>query len=245
MRSTRVLFGACVAIVVALLAPPRAVADLITLDDIKLKPESFYNGSDGSGGFLSGGAFFNNDYDQQFQFWKGWSISNQTNVKTPGFASQYSAFALPAGGGAESANYAVAFNFNLGDAYLILPEETRPASVKITNTTYAALSMLLGDMFAKRFGGESGTDPDWFKLTIRGYDEKYQPTGSVDFYLADFRFDDSTLDYVVAEWNTVDLTPLGEARLLLFELSSSDNGPFGMNTPAYFALDSLLVEPRK
>jgi hypothetical protein len=41
----------------------------------------------------------------------------------------------------------------------------------------------------------------------------------------------------------VDLTLLGAATRLTFGLSSSDNGPFGMNTPAYFALDSLTVTP--
>ena len=33
------------------------------------------------------------------------------------------------------------------------------------------------------------------------------------------------------------------ARQLTFTLESSDNGPFGMNTPAYFALDNLTVVP--
>jgi hypothetical protein len=45
---------------------------------------------------------------------------------------------------------------------------TSPTPVTVTgayftNTTYAALSMLSGDSFAKKFGGASGDDPDWFK----------------------------------------------------------------------------------
>jgi hypothetical protein len=51
------------------------------------------------------------------------------------------------------------------------------------------------------------------------------------------------LDYIVSQWTTVDLLALGNASRLTFNLDSSDNGPFGMNTPAYFALDNLSMTP--
>ena len=35
---------------------------------------------------------------------------------------------------------------------------------------YAALAMLQGDAFSKKFGGPDGTDADWFLLTIEGFD---------------------------------------------------------------------------
>ena len=63
----------------------------------------------------------------------------------------------------------------------------------------------------------------------------------IDFYLADFRFDDNTLDYIVDQWTTVDLSGLTNAVELQFSLSSSDVGDFGMNTPAYFAVDHVTV----
>jgi hypothetical protein len=234
------------AIVSLLLLPSvRAAADWIDFEDLFLPPKSYYNGSDGAGGFLSQGAIFNNDYNTKYQSWRGWAYSNTTDVQTPSFLNQYSAFALPNGGGDGSANYGVAFNYAMGDAYVILPEGTRPTSARITNTTYAALTMLLGDPFAKKFGGPTGTDPDWFVLSIYGVDEEFNLTGWTYFVLADYTFEDSRLDYIVAEWTTVDLTPLGNARYLLFDLNSSDVGKFGMNTPAYFALDNLRVEPRR
>ncbi len=244
MRSLRVLLFACV-MTCPLVAPSRVAADFIDFEDLVLPPNSFWNGSGGEGGFLSRGAFFNNDYNQMFQSWRGWSYSNKTDVQTPGLVNQYSAFAWPNGGGDGSPNYAVAFNFAIGDAYVVLPENTRPESVRITNTTYAALSMLYGDAFAKRFGGDTGTDPDYFVVTIYGVDEQFNVTGWVNFFLADYTSDDSSLDYVVYDWTTVGLTPLGNARYLLFDLNSSDVGMFGMNTPAYFALDNLRVEPRR
>ncbi|MCW5623505.1 MAG: DUF4465 domain-containing protein [Burkholderiales bacterium] len=101
--------------------------------------------------------------------------------------------------------------------------------------------MLNGDFFAKAFGGASGDDPDWFALTITGHDAAGDATGTVDFHLADYRFADNSLDYVVTDWTLVDLSALGTVSSLTFSLSSSDVGDFGMNTPAYFALDNLSV----
>ena len=40
----------------------------------------------------------------------------------------------------------------------------------VTNNNYAYYSMLNGDAFAKKFGGGSSDDEDWFLLTITGKD---------------------------------------------------------------------------
>ena len=56
----------------------------------------------------------------------------------------------------------------------------------VTNGTYAYLSMLNGDAYAKKFGGVSGNDPDWFKLTIRKWYNGILANDSVTFYLADY-----------------------------------------------------------
>ena len=223
--------------------------DVVDLEDLALAPESFYNGSDFAGGFTSRGAFFNNtftDFGGGFTAWQGWSYSNVTDQTTNSFTNQYAAYNPPGGGGAGgSPNYAVAFAFNPGDATIDLPAGTMPASVEITNTTWAALVMLTGDPngFAKQFGGPSGNDPDFFRLTITGLDDTDAAVGAVEFYLADYRFTDNSQDFVIDQWTTVDLTSLAGATKLSFGLESSDTGPFGMNTPAYFALDNLVLVP--
>ncbi len=208
----------------------------------RLPPESFYNGADEAAGFVSEGLFFSNDFDSTFGSWAGWSYSNTTDTTTPGFANQYSSFA--GAGAAQSDTYAVAAAFS----DVTPPTVTRdPAvsgefrSLAVTNTTYAGLSMLQGDDFAKKFGGADGDDPDFFLLTIEGFDASQMSVGTVDFYLADFRFTDNTLDYIVDEWTTVDLSPIATAVELSFSLSSSDVGSFGMNTPAYFAVDQISL----
>jgi len=103
--------------------------------------------------------------------------------------------------------------------------------------------MLNGDAYSKKFGGATDGDSDWFMLTITGKDVDGAVTGTVDFYLADYRAADSADDYIVDTWRYVDLTSLGKVKTLEFVLSSSDVGDWGMNTPASFALDTITAAP--
>jgi len=218
-----------------------AAAAISTFDDLPLAAESFYSPT-ASTTFTSGAANFTHAYDSQFGSWSGLTYSSRTDSTTAGFGNQYSAIA---GGGADgSANYAVTYH----DAFAATPTDVVTFDVpsivggaQITNTTYAALSMQNGDGFAKKFGGATGDDADFLKLSIVGWNAANQATGSVDFYLADYRSADSAADYIVREWSFVNLTSLGVVSKLTFDFASSDNGPFGINTPTYFALDDLDV----
>jgi hypothetical protein len=157
---------------------------------------------------------------------------------TTGSANQYSA--RTAVGYTNSTIYSVAqggakLKFNAA------AQGKQMAGFYVTNSTYAAISMRDGDMFAKKFGGVSGNDPDWFKLKIQKYLGGVLATDSVTFYLADFRFANNAQDYIVKTWQYVNLTSLGNVDSLLFTLSSSDVGSFGMNTPSYFCLDNFTT----
>ncbi|HKK78414.1 MAG TPA: DUF4465 domain-containing protein, partial [Phaeodactylibacter sp.] len=46
---------------------------------------------------------------------------------------------------------------------------------------------------------------------------------------------------IVEDWTYLELSSLGNADSLLFTLSSTDNGQFGMNTPAYFCIDNITT----
>lgn len=230
------------ACVIAIASPSASVSaeQVVDFEDLILTPESFYNGSDGAGGFTSQGAFFNNSFNPTFNSWSGWSYSNTTDTTTPGFLNQFSAITGSGFGG--SSNYGVAFTFDPGSSFINLPNGKTTKSVQITNTTYAVLSMLNGDQFAKKFGGVSGDDPDFFLLTITGLNATNQTVGTVDFYLADYRFNDNSQDYIVDSWETVDLSSITGATKLSFAVTSSDIGSFGLNTPAYFAVDNLVLK---
>jgi len=199
------------------------------------------------GSFDIDDAEFSNVYYAEFSSWSGWAYSNKTDNTTPGFGNQLSAFT---GGGANaSATYGVSFvdsfsTFGPPSITLDADDARTFDSLQLTNTTYAALSMRDGDSFAKKFGGVSGNDPDWFLLTVTGQDIDKNVVGTVEVYLADYRSTDNSQDYILEEWTNVDLSSLTGSRRLEFGLTSSDNGDFGMNTPAYFAVDNVvLTEP--
>jgi hypothetical protein len=245
------------ALVFVLLLVSDSVAAIADFENLSLPPNSFENGDPGGlmpgqshdGSFVSGGARFNNlfaiDPDFGFPIWNGWAYSNTTDTTTPGFGNQYSAFAGSGSGG--SANYGIGF-IGSPAPVIALPPDAVPLSLDITNTTYAARSMLTGDAFAKRFGDDPATAgivessfPDYFKLTIGGRTASGQPVGTnVDVYLADYRFVNDAQDFVLDSWQTVDLSRLTGAATLTFALESTDVGQFGMNTPAYFAVDNVV-----
>ncbi len=214
-----------------------------------LDAESFDNGSNLSGKIESGPLEFPNSYNEQFGSWSGWAASNVTDVATTGYGNQYAAYsnldADQPGGGEASDTFLIGAGSGTSAPSVALPEtldNARFGSIAITNSTYAALSMLEGDSFAKQFGGETGDDPDYFLLTIVGLTSSGETVGTIDFYLADYRFEDNSLDYIVDEWTTIDLTSLEGASQLRFDLSSSDVGDYGMNTPAYFAADNVVLD---
>jgi hypothetical protein len=231
-----------------------ANAVVYTFDDLTLAPDSYYGGA-GSGAvdWYYGDALFPHTADDYS--WSGFTYSNVNDTTTAGYTNQFAAYTGTDVSG--SGNYALSYvplDYGSG-TYDPIPQtvyfgmdtaedyNTTISGAYFTNTTYAALSMLEGDSFAKQFGGTSGDDPDYFKLIIKGIDENLAYTGTIDFYLADYRFADNSLDYIVDEWTWVDLTGLGDVIGLEFSLESSDAGAYGMNTPAYFAMDNLNAVP--
>jgi hypothetical protein len=180
-------------------------------------------------------------------YWaSGWAYSNKTDSTTPGYGNMYSARA--GSGYNQSSIYAIGQN----NAKIILTGNALGKVVEglyVTNSTYAYYSMKDGDMFARKFGDTTGTGclcpqgsyPDWFKLTIKKYYNGTLANDSVEFYLADYRFSDNSQDYIIKDWTWVDLSSLGNADSLLFTLSSSDVGQWGMNTPAFFCVDNIVT----
>jgi len=228
---------------ISLLAAMAASAQTtVTFEDLTLAPETYYTGSDGAGQFVSNGVIFPNQYDATYEYWSGgWAYSNTTDVTTAGYANESSAYAGSGAGG--SAKYVVAYDASLdfGTTSVVL------GNVDFTNTTYAALSMLNGDTYGKVFGSPNnalgqpdGTNgEDWFRLLIIASDQAGVAIDTAVVYLADYRFADNSQDYILDTWQSVDLSSFGALRYLDFKLQSSDVGAFGMNTPAYFAMDNL------
>ncbi len=213
-----------------------------TVETLTLSPNSYWNGSSKPFGttFSNGNAIFQNKYDTAYSgIWSaGWAYSNKKDSTTAGYSNMYSA--RTAVGYKGSANYLVGQQ----NAKIILNPTAAGKVVSgfyVTNSTYAAISMKNGDAYGKKFGGTSTNDKDWFKLTVYKWLAGVKTNDSVDFYLADYRFTNNAQDYIVTTWQWVDLTSLGNVDSLLFKLSSSDVGKYGMNTPAFFCMDNFTT----
>ncbi len=163
--------------------------------------------------------------------WGGFMYTNKSDVATASYTN----------------NSAITGKAYTGKVYLTANNtESNPAVVSfkdgktyrvkgmyITNSTYAYLSMKNGDQFAKNF-----SDGDWFKLDIYGKDGSGNESRPVSVYLADFR---NGKKEILNTWKWVELSGLGELKSLHFNLTSTDNGDWGMNTPSYFCIDDLTV----
>ncbi len=187
--------------------------------------------------FTSGDFEFATGCMHDWNYWYWFGYANRTDTKYETLDDQWNN--IVGGGYNNSANYGVAYAaaFN-GPCYVAVNNHGTGAVVPgfyITNSSYAYSSMTNGDGFAKKF--DKG---DWFKLTITGYDVDGNETGTKDFYLADLR--DPSKAYIINDWRYVDLSGLGKVKKLGFELSSSDSGDYGMNTPAYFCFDNFGAE---
>ncbi len=213
-------------------------------EDLSLDPESYWNGADNSGGFSTGITHFYNDYNADWFSWSGWAYSNISDNTTSGYLNQYSAIT---GSGfdetsSDGSNYGVGYVFTSPVVDFLDSKARKLAGFFVTNSTYAALSMEHGDAFTKKFGGEQGSDPDYFMLMVWGR-ANGSSTDTIEFYLADYRFEDHTKDYIIKTWQWVDLGSLGKVDSLMFALASTDVEDWGMNTPGYFCMDNLHVIP--
>jgi hypothetical protein len=223
-------------------------ADVVTFEDLSVPPAGYFNGDPGglspgqsvSDPWASGGASFANtfgiDGTYSFPYWTGFAYSNQAVVVSGtakgDFADQYQA--LP-GSGFGSSTYAIAYS---DGATVTLPEAATVAGFRIANNAYAGLTMLNGDVY--NFTSPLGPG-GWFLVTATG-SLGGTTTGSAEYYLADLR--GVSPPGVLATWDWFDLSPLGAVDTISFAFTGSDTSIiYGLNTPAYFAMDDLTFTP--
>lgn len=202
---------------------------VVDFENVTLDSDSIWNGSDKSSHFTSGNSMFQNTYNSSWMSWTGFACSAKKDTKTIGYTNQYSTIA--GSGALNSKKFALAY----GDAsFTCKPDVNGNFSINslmLTNSTYAYMDMQNGTLgFSKKF-----TTDDWFKVIFKGFLNK-ATTGSVEYYLADFRNGKS---FMANTWNRVDLSALGKVDSVAISFSSTDNGSFGMNTPAYVCIDNI------
>ena len=210
--------------------------DIADFEDVELSPSGIWEPQEGNNEMFSHGWIFTNYYSSYF--WGGFTASNRTDLSQTYMSAQYTA---ATGCGYDgSAQYAVAYTYGAQtDVYAADGQSHTVTGCYVTNNLWAYQNMLEGDNTVTPFGGLSGNDPDWFKLTATGKNASGQTVGTLDFYLADYRFDNPEDDYILNTWEWFDLSPLGEVATISFSLSSTKNNNSGMITPAYFCMDDF------
>ena len=211
--------------------------EVATFEDIAIEAESFSKGVSGYSTLTSGDYQFDVYCDDSWgtPYYYAFCAANYTDNT---YANDYNGLKNVVGGGYdESNNYGAFFTSFYGQNSVTVMQDGGAIvpGFYITNSSYAYTSMLNGDSYAKKF-----VKGDWFKLTITGYDAADAVTGTKEYYLADLR--DEATAYIINDWRYVDLSGLGAVTKLSFELSSSDTGDWGMNTPAYFCFDNFGAE---
>ncbi|MCB9000035.1 MAG: DUF4465 domain-containing protein [Bacteroidales bacterium] len=211
----------------------------ISFEDIVLNDQGFFNGSDGSTGFTEGNFKFKINYSEEYLSWTGFAVTNNSDTITADYSNQYSSITGSGAGG--TAQYAVLYTFASDTIELIKPAKI--TNIALSNTTLTYYTILNGNDYSKKFGGETGEDPDYFHLylSVVTADGK-QINFSSPIPLADYTFTDSNMDYISKTWEYYDLSDAGDIKYLIFSFDSSDKSVYGINTPAYVCIDNIVCE---
>ena len=210
--------------------------DPATFEDVQLGSNGIWQPPYGSNEMSSGGWIFTNN--TQNGYWGGFTASNRTDLNQSGLDAQYTA---ASGCGYDgSTQYAVAYTMGVQtDVYAADGQSHTVTGCYVTNDLWTYQDILQGGYGEPPYGGTSGNDPDWFKVTATGKNASGQVVGTLDFYLADYRFANNEEDYVLNTWEWFDLSPLGNVATISFSLSSSRGSGYNMITPAYFCMDNF------
>ncbi len=184
----------------------------------------------------------------EYNMWSGWSPSRNSDLEdyTESASWLKHQWTAMTGGGmsGKGTPYMVGFWSSFDDTETTKSTEIKygtkgalftPQSMYITNTTYAYNAMTQG-IFCKVF--EEG---DYFLLNIYGVTKEGTVTTPIKVYLTDYRSSNKEEWVMLKEWTFVNLEPLGKVSSIYFTMESSDSGKYGMNNPAYFAMDRLKI----
>ena len=227
MKKSILMLAALAAVFAACSKSDKSGADenfVATFEEAEISPEKLDSEFflDSTGTFQSGNFIFKQTSMPGYHSCN--VVSNHTDTT---FVDWNDAWKSAAGGAYEGNNYVV-WNLDYYGADTIkLVQPGKVPGFYVTNCIYSYSSMKYGDEIA----GDPFATGDKFMLTITGV-RNGEKTSSVDFYLA-------KADKILNEWTYVELNTLNEVDGLIFSLSGSRTGDYGLNTPAYFAFDNL------
>jgi len=219
-----------------ILIPVNAL-DIFTFEEFNELNDDGYNNNPENGYFEFDFAHFsNNNQSGVNEDWSGFAFSENTNKSN---ASPENEFSVYYTSGAESSKIFTVFKQSDNIDHRILFTDNKAhiiKSIEVNNSTWAYLTMQDGGIFDKK------NNMDYYCLTIIGFDATGTELSSLDFCLADYRFETSNERYIVNSWRTIDLTSLGEVYSLGFKLTSSIDTDPEKFLPKYFCMDNLKIK---
>lgn len=174
--------------------------------------------------------------------WGNFNCSNGTD--TVNTAYDATAASITGSGYGSSANYGIAFVPT--DFMGPVPSKSIPVGLKLKNAAVGknvAGVYYSNAVFTYRYIADTANhfaaNHFYMKLLMRGYLNGIKSTDSVMVTLADFT---NTNTVLVNKWEWANLSALGNVDSVTFDLVSNDTaGGFGINTPAYFAIDNFTT----
>lgn len=110
----------------------------------------------------------------------------------------------------------------------------------VCNSPYTTRCITQGFGYARKFA-----KGDYCTLTAHGINADGKECGTVIYYMADYRDEDTTKWFLNTDWEWLDLTSLGAVRSIYFTMETTDVGDWGSNTTFYFGLDQITIRPVK
>ena len=210
-----------------------------------IKYQSFSNGTFSFAHLRSG-----NSWDGTS--WEGFTISRSTDtlLSHESFYPDHQ-WGIMTGGGVNGIGtpfilgYFSEYTENSLDSHICEIEFTHINDVEavgcyVCNSPYTMRCITQGFGYARKF-----TQGDYCTLTAHGINANGEECGTVVYYIADYRNEDSTKWILNTDWDWMDLTPLGAVKSIYFTMETTDVGDWGANTTFYFGLDQITIRPIK
>ena len=215
--------------------------------DLSEEKDTAWIGTAETNGFNHKNLFFPNHFQKTDSSWQGFGYSNMQSTQTSPPIPPYNVY----NSSIEDSDNNI---FGLVKQPMINNsphptisftngQEHRLKSIEMANSTLGHYRLKFGGDYFERMGGATSNAPDWYKVTMKGFDKNGTETGTVTFYLADYRYDNNKRDYIVENWTEVPLNELGSVHTVEFHLSSSKTNDEGkIITPGIFCIDNLKIK---
>lgn len=130
-------------------------------------------------------------------------------------------------------NKSASFNFSGSKEYLV-------ENIAVCPTSYLYGNITEGNAYGNDPGKSLKEVGGWFKVTATGYNAAGTKTATVEKYICDYRNASSPVE-IASTWETWDVSAMGRVNKVVFNFEGSDTGQWGLNTPAYLAIDNITL----